>query len=104
VAGAPSTRRRAPKTRALVRATAIYESLEAALGAKGIHRAPGTPPLRHAENLVASAHPLADDVLSITQVYLSIRFGGMPLTDETGVDLERRVRAIRARDLRQEAP
>jgi transglutaminase-like putative cysteine protease len=93
-----------PKTRALVRATAIYESLEAALGAKGIHRAPGTPPLRHAENLVASAHPLADDVLSITQVYLSIRFGGMPLTDETGVDLERRVRAIRARDLRQEAP
>ncbi|NUP09185.1 MAG: DUF3488 domain-containing protein [Polyangiaceae bacterium] len=93
-----------PRDRNIARATAIYESLEAALGAKGIHRAPGTPPLRHAENLVNASHPLGGDVLDITQVYLSIRFGKMPMTDETGHDLERRVKAIRARDLKIEAP
>lgn len=90
------------KSRHVLRATAIYESLEAALGAKGVHRAPGTPPLRHAENLVSASHPLAQDVLDITQVYLAIRFGGMPLTEETSADLERRVRGIRSRDLRAE--
>ncbi len=92
-----------PRSRSLLRATAIYESLEAALGSKGIHRPPGTPPLRHAENLVASSHPLAQDVLDITQVYLAIRFGNMPLTAETSQDLERRVRAIRQRDLKAES-
>lgn len=93
-----------PKNRSLVRATALYESLEAALGQKGVHRPPGTPPLRHAENLVQSSHPLGQDVLDITQVYLSIRFGGMPLTDETTEDIERRLKAIRSRDLRAEGP
>ena len=76
----------APETpsRDVLRATSIYENLEAALGAQGVHRSPGTPPLRHAENLLAASHPLAHEVHEITQVYLSVRFGGMHLSDEVG--------------------
>jgi hypothetical protein len=93
----------APKARHIARATAIYETLEAALVAQGVFRSPGTPPLRHAENMFASAHPLSGEVLDITQVYLSVRFGGMSLSDEAAVELERRVRSIRMRDLRADA-
>ncbi|MBL8742627.1 MAG: transglutaminase domain-containing protein, partial [Myxococcales bacterium] len=92
-----------PKARHIARATAIYETLEAALVAQGVFRSPGTPPLRHAENMFASAHPLGSEVLDITQVYLSVRFGGMALSDEAAVELERRVRSIRTRDLRADA-
>ncbi len=92
-----------PKARHIARATAIYETLESALIAQGVFRSPGTPPLRHAENMFASAHPLGGEVLDITQVYLSVRFGGMALSDEAAVELERRVRSIRTRDLRAEA-
>ncbi len=88
------------KSRHLARATAIYETLETALAAQGVFRSPGTPPLRHAENMAASSHPLADEVLDITKVYLSVRFGGMALSDDVAGDLEKRVRSIRTRNLR----
>ncbi|MBL9024442.1 MAG: DUF3488 domain-containing protein [Myxococcales bacterium] len=89
-------------SRSMLRATAIYESLESALAVQGVHRSPGTPPLRHAENLQSAAHPLAPEVLDITQVYLSVRFGKMALTDDVATELEERVRALRARDLKRE--
>ncbi len=89
-------------SRSMVRATAIYESLENALSVQGVHRSPGMPPLKHAENLAAAAHPLAKEVLDITQVYLSVRFGKMTLTDDVAGDLERRVKVLRARDLKRE--
>lgn len=92
-----------PRARELAKVTTIYERLEGALAAHGVQRAPGTPPLRHAENLVAAAHPLGPEVLEITQVYLSVRFGGMALSDDATLDLERRVRSIRARDLTRQA-
>lgn len=91
-----------PKARHIARATGIYETLESALVVQGVFRSPGTPPLRHAEHMFASQHPLGAEVLDITQVYLSVRFGGMSLTDEAALSLERRVRAIRTRDLRAE--
>jgi transglutaminase-like putative cysteine protease len=94
----------APRSRNMARATALYESLEAALGLQGVHRPPGTPPLRHAENLVSAAHPLADEVLDITQVYLSVRFGGMTLTDAAATELEGRVREIRQLDPKRLPP
>jgi len=86
-----------PRTRNMARATAIYETLEAALGAQGVHRPPGTTPLRHAENLVQAGHELASEVLDITQVYLSVRFGGDVLSDEEATQLEARVREIKQR-------
>lgn len=92
-----------PRARELAKATSIYETLESALNQHGVQRAPGTPPLRHAENLVSAAHPLGPEVLEITQVYLSVRFGGMALSAEASSDLERRVRSIRTRDLTRNA-
>jgi hypothetical protein len=82
-------------------ATALYESLDAAMGAQGIPRPPGVPPLRHAEALLQLEHPLAEEILGLTEVYLQARFGGEELTEEDGRDYERRVKAIRTADLRQ---
>ncbi|AUX27045.1 hypothetical protein SOCEGT47_076240 [Sorangium cellulosum] len=81
-------------------ATALYESLEAAMLAQGIPRPPGTPPLRHAETLELAAHPLAREILTLTQVYLRARFGGETLTEEDSRDFERRIKALRSADLR----
>jgi hypothetical protein len=75
-------------------AAALYRTLEAALQTQGIARSPFVPPLRHAEDLRSRNHPVADEVLSLTQVYLETRFGGIPLTELTRRDFERRVRDI----------
>jgi transglutaminase-like putative cysteine protease len=77
-------------------AAALYRGLETALQLQGITRAPSMPPLRHAEELKSRSHPLADEVLSLTQVYLETRFGGAALSDVEKKNFERRVRALRA--------
>jgi hypothetical protein len=75
---------------------ALYKALESALHTHGITRSPSTPPLRHAEDLLARRHPLGDEVLALTTVYLEARFGGNALTDPARRDFERRIRDIRA--------
>jgi protein-glutamine gamma-glutamyltransferase len=77
-------------------ATALYRALELALATQGISRPASLPPLRHAEELAAKAHPLADDVLALTTVYLEARFGGMALDDGKRRDFERRIGEIRS--------
>lgn len=77
-------------------ATALYRSLETALATHGIARPPSLPPLRHAETLVAKAHPLADDVMELTSRYLEARFGGVAIDEAAQKDFERRVKEIRA--------
>ncbi len=77
-------------------AAALYRGLEVALQLQGITRAASVPPLRHAEELKSRSHPLADEVLSLTQVYLEARFGGAALTDAARRNFERRVRVIRS--------
>jgi transglutaminase-like putative cysteine protease len=74
----------------------LFRALEAALAHRGISRAPSMPPLRHAEHLEAGHHPLADEVLALTHVYLETRFGGAVLSEASKEDFERRVREIRA--------
>jgi transglutaminase-like putative cysteine protease len=76
-------------------AAALYRALETALQSQGITRAPSTPPLRHAEELRDRHHPLGGEVVELTEVYLSSRFGGDVLTDARRRDFERRVREIR---------
>ncbi len=76
-------------------AAAMYRALETALQVQGVTRSPAMPPLRHAEELLARRHPLADEVLSLTHVYLETRFGGTTLTEATRRDFEKRVRTIR---------
>lgn len=86
----------------LERATSLYRALEAALSVHGIARPLSVPPLRHAESLRERTHPLADEVVGLTEVYLGVRFGGRPLSDDARKDFELRIRALR--DAKLEAP
>jgi len=89
---------RAPKSAQQARgeiAAMLYRALEKALQAQGVTRATSMPPLRHAEELRARRHPLANEVLALTNVYLEARFGGSLLTEATKRDFERRIREIR---------
>ena len=76
-------------------ATALYRTLELALVTQGISRPAALPPLRHAEELVAKSHPLADDVMVLTARYLEARFGGNLLDDNAAKDFEKKVREIK---------
>ncbi len=75
--------------------TAMFRSLEASLAQKGIARIASMPPLRHAQALKRAAHPLADELLDLTQVYLGVRFGNEPLSDAQRDDFLLRIRRIR---------
>jgi transglutaminase-like putative cysteine protease len=98
-------RRGGPELRSpsAVLAIALYESLETAMSAQGVPRVPSTPPLRHAETLRALEHPLAPEILELTEVYLRARFGGDALGDDDRKAYVERVTALRARDIRAPA-
>jgi len=91
---APSPRGAGPRSRSERAATALYEELETALVTQGISRQPGTPPLRHAQALLASEHPLGEEVFDLTNHYLAARFGGLELDDESARELMQRVKAL----------
>jgi hypothetical protein len=84
-----------PKDPAAESATLLFRSLEVALHAQGVSRPSSLPPLRHAEELRSRRHPLGDEVLSLTEVYIGARFGGRALSEAARRDFERRVRDIR---------
>jgi transglutaminase-like putative cysteine protease len=77
-------------------AASMYRVLEQALVAQGLTRPPSLPPLRFAEELRERAHPLASEVIDLTEIYLSVRFGGTRLSDDSLRGFDKRVRAVRA--------
>jgi transglutaminase-like putative cysteine protease len=82
----------------------LYKALDSALATRGVPRFTSTPPLSHAMALADLRHPLASEVLALTEVYLGVRFGGRALSDNERRDFARRVRSIRtARDMAQNA-
>jgi hypothetical protein len=83
-------------TRERMIATSMYEFLETAMNAQGIPRGPSTPPLRHALSLQRMGHPLAEEVLDLTHLYLGARFGGVAVTERERRDFEGRVRKVRS--------
>ena len=91
----PEEPRKPPDVR-VETAAALYRTLETALQSLGITRAPSTPPLRHAEDLRSRKHPLGEEVVALTTVYLAARFGGSSLDDRGKRDFEKRVKEIRA--------
>src|SRR5690606_19718441 len=91
----PDSAKRSPSREQRL-ASALYASLEQAMTAQNIGRNPGTPPLRHATALTATGHPLGREILELTRIYLAVRFGGEPLTEETRRAFENRVKRIRA--------
>ncbi len=73
----------------------LYRQLEAALAMRGVARPTGTPPRAHALGLKALGHPVGDEALALTELYLAGRFGGVTLSAEERRDFSRRVRALR---------
>jgi protein-glutamine gamma-glutamyltransferase len=73
----------------------LYRELEGALQVHGVPRRPETPPLAHALGLKALEHPLADDVLDLTRLYLAVRFGRAPFSAEQASTFQQRVKQIR---------
>ncbi|WP_437854537.1 transglutaminaseTgpA domain-containing protein [Sorangium sp. So ce363] len=98
--GREERRADAGRTPSAILATALYESLEAAMLVQGVPRPPSLPPLRHAEALELAEHPLAREILTLTQVYLRARFGGATLSEDDSRDFERRVKALRGAERR----
>ncbi len=76
-------------------AVALYQQLEGALLARGLARQASTPPLKHAQSLVKTGHPLSEEVLELTERYLEARFGKQPLDDSERKQFVQRVRAIK---------
>jgi hypothetical protein len=74
----------------------LYRQLEAALAARGVARPTGTPPRAHALGLKTLGHPLGEEALALTELYLAGRFGGVTLGADERRDFARRVRALRA--------
>ena len=84
-----------PKSRSALLATELYELLDGAMGAQGVSRSPGTPPLLHAEALKALDHPLSAEILALTEIYLEARFGKEVITNELRREFEDRVKGVR---------
>ena len=73
----------------------LYQALDRAMTQRGAARPAGTPPLAHARALVALNHPIAQEVLELTEIYLRARFGGELLSEEEVSAFASRVRALR---------
>jgi transglutaminase-like putative cysteine protease len=85
-----------PSERELVarRITELYRTLEHAMALRGAARPTGTPPLTHASSLVVLGHPIASEVLALTEQYQSVRFGGAPFSDADRQAFVERVRQL----------
>ena len=84
-----------PQEVATLRIVGLYKSLEAAMTARGVPRHLGTPPLAHAHALADMRHPIASEVLQLTEIYQQARFGGRQLDEAQGREFATRVRALR---------
>nr|MDQ2646949.1 transglutaminase-like domain-containing protein [Myxococcota bacterium] len=64
-----------PSERELVarRITELYRSLDQVMTLRGAARPTGTPPYTHARALVALGHPIAAEVMELTEQYQSVR-------------------------------
>jgi transglutaminase-like putative cysteine protease len=82
----------------------LYRRLETVLAACGVARPRSTPPLLHAQSLLAAGHPTGPEALSLTELYLRARFAGVPLTDAEEKDFLRRTKALRTQRPDPESP
>ncbi len=76
----------------------LYRRLERALDSLGLSRPVTTPPLRHAQAIVGAGHPLGEEILALTNLYVRARFGGEPLNKREEQDFLTRVAALKAKN------
>lgn len=92
-AAPPGAGKSLPETDQLV---ALYRTLDQAMAVRGVPRPAGTPPYAHARALTSLNHPIAPEVLALTNVYLEARFGPRTLTAPDVKDFAKRVRLLRS--------
>ena len=80
---------------AVMRVVALYRQLEDVLRNLGVGRPSSTPPLAHAQALHELRHPVAGEVLALTEIYLAVRFGRRDFSVEDERDFEARVKLLR---------
>jgi hypothetical protein len=92
----PAGPRVQPSERELVarRITELYRTLEHAMALRGAARPSGTPPFTHACILDELGHPIAAEVLALTEQYQRVRFGGAPFSDSDRQRFIERVRVL----------
>jgi len=73
----------------------LYRRLESAMDARGVSRPPSTPPLTHARALAEAGHVVGAEVLSLTEIYVEVRFGGRALSASLAGEFEHRVAVLR---------
>jgi hypothetical protein len=87
-----SAKRPDPRLDQIVR---LYQSLERQLEHLGIGRPSSTPPLAHAQALLALGHPVAQEALDLTKRYLAVRFGSEPFDLAAAEDFAKRVAELK---------
>jgi hypothetical protein len=73
----------------------LYRALDAVMITRGVARVQSTPPLAHAQGLIALSHPIGPEVLELTELYLEVRYAGRALRELDRKEYLRRVRALR---------
>ena len=81
----------------------LYRELEHVMSEYGVARPVGTPPRRWATMLQEFDHPIASDVLALTQLYIEARFGGRVLTETDTVQFEQTLKVLRHMRTRRKA-
>lgn len=80
---------------AVTRVVTLYRQLEDVLRNLNIGRSSSTPPLAHARALQELGHPLAAEVLALTEIYQAVRFGRRDFSVEDERDFDARVKTMR---------
>lgn len=78
-----------------LRIAELYRSLDQVMSLHGVPRPSGTPPLTHAQSLVRLGHPISAEVLSLTEQYIEVRFGGAEFEEADRRRFVQRVRELR---------
>jgi hypothetical protein len=79
----------------------LARRLDAALVSCGVPRPTGTPAKTHAEALVSAGHPAGKEALSLSEIYLDVRFGSGALNAETERAFRVRVQKLRRLEVGQ---
>lgn len=73
----------------------LYRLLDRALVLAQVPRPLSTPPLTHAQALANSRHPLGEEVLDLTQIYLGVRFGSDSISEAESRRFKERVHRLK---------
>jgi len=91
----PGRRGEVTERLAALQIVALYRSLETAMAARGVResRARRHSPMHRRSTPLN--HPIAKEVLNLTERYVEVRYAGRALTEEERRDYARRVRLLR---------